>query len=153
MMKNRAGITFGAYEGWVKWVPIISLLIFLGGCALAIGLPHRVEEALRPGREVHPRGGVAAVDRTTCAGAASGPPRSSPGVAMSEQQGEVDVEGGTVRYRVLGEGERTLVLLHGGPGAGSLYLKPLERLAGPDRRVVVYDQCYLETVDSFLRSV
>jgi proline iminopeptidase len=32
------------------------------------------------------------------------------------------------------------VLLHGGPGAGSLYLKPLERLAGLDRRVVVYDQ-------------
>jgi amino acid transporter len=36
MMKNRAGITFGAYEGWVKYVPVISLLIFLGGCALAI---------------------------------------------------------------------------------------------------------------------
>ena len=37
MMKNRAGITFGAYEGWVKYVPIISLLIFLAGCALAVG--------------------------------------------------------------------------------------------------------------------
>jgi amino acid transporter len=36
MMKNRAGITFGAYEGWVKWVPVISLLIFLGGCLLAL---------------------------------------------------------------------------------------------------------------------
>ncbi|HEY7197024.1 MAG TPA: proline iminopeptidase-family hydrolase [Gaiellaceae bacterium] len=59
---------------------------------------------------------------------------------MSQEHGSVEVEGGTVRYRVLGEGERTLVLLHGGPGAGSLYLKPLEGLAGPDRRVVVYDQ-------------
>ena len=59
---------------------------------------------------------------------------------MSEERGEVEVEGGAIRYRLLGEGERTLVLLHGGPGAGSLYLKPLERLAGPDRRVVVYDQ-------------
>jgi proline-specific peptidase len=59
---------------------------------------------------------------------------------MKEERGEVEVEGGTVRYRVLGEGERTLVLLHGGPGAGSLYLKPLERLAGHDRRVVTYDQ-------------
>ena len=59
---------------------------------------------------------------------------------MSEERGEVEVEGGVIRYRLLGEGERTLVLLHGGPGAGSLYLKPLERLAGPDRRVVVYDQ-------------
>ncbi len=36
MMKNRAGITFGAYEGWVKYVPIISLGIFLGGCLLAL---------------------------------------------------------------------------------------------------------------------
>ncbi len=36
MMKNRAGITFGAYEGWVKYVPLISLGIFLGGCLLAI---------------------------------------------------------------------------------------------------------------------
>jgi proline iminopeptidase len=59
---------------------------------------------------------------------------------VSEERGVVEVEGGVIRYRLLGEGERTLVLLHGGPGAGSLYLKPLERLAGPDRRVVVYDQ-------------
>jgi amino acid transporter len=36
MMKNRAGITFGAYEGWIKWDPIIALLIVLGGCLLAI---------------------------------------------------------------------------------------------------------------------
>jgi proline-specific peptidase len=59
---------------------------------------------------------------------------------MREERGEVEVEGGTVRYRVLGEGKRTLVLLHGGPGGGRLYLSPLERLAGPDRRVVTYDQ-------------
>jgi proline-specific peptidase len=59
---------------------------------------------------------------------------------MNEERGEVEVEGGTVRYRVLGEGDRTLVLLHGGPGGGSLYLKPLERLAGEDRRIVTYDQ-------------
>ena len=59
---------------------------------------------------------------------------------MKEERGEVQVEGGTVRYRILGEGAPALVLLHGGPGAGSLYLRPLERLAGPDRRVVVYDQ-------------
>jgi amino acid transporter len=36
MMKYRAGITFGAYEGWVKYVPLISLGVFLGGCALAL---------------------------------------------------------------------------------------------------------------------
>ena len=59
---------------------------------------------------------------------------------MAEERGEAEVEGGVIRFRLLGKGERTLVLLHGGPGAGSLYLKTLERLAGPDRRVVVYDQ-------------
>lgn len=59
---------------------------------------------------------------------------------MKEEHGEVEVEGGNVRYRILGEAEQTLVLLHGGPGAGSLYLKPLERLAARDRRVVLYDQ-------------
>lgn len=59
---------------------------------------------------------------------------------MKEQRGVVEVEGGAVRYRILGEGERALVLLHGGPGGGSLYLKPLEGLAGPDRRLVFYDQ-------------
>jgi proline iminopeptidase len=62
------------------------------------------------------------------------------GSGVREERGEVEVEGGVIRYRLLGEGRRTLVLLHGGPGAGSLYLKPLERLAGSDRRVVVYDQ-------------
>jgi proline-specific peptidase len=59
--------------------------------------------------------------------------------AVRETLGEVQVEGGMVRYRVLGEGERTLVLLHGGPGATSRYLRPLEALADR-RRVVVYDQ-------------
>ncbi|HEY2937494.1 MAG TPA: proline iminopeptidase-family hydrolase [Gaiellaceae bacterium] len=59
---------------------------------------------------------------------------------MNEEHGEVEVEGGIVRYRILGDGDRALVLLHGGPGGGSLYLKPLERLAGAGRRVVLYDQ-------------
>src|SRR5439155_12516202 len=67
-------------------------------------------------------------------------PGSFEGRSVNEERGEVEVEGGTVRYRILGAGERTLVLLHGGPGGGSLYLKPLERLAGADRRVVMYDQ-------------
>jgi proline iminopeptidase len=59
---------------------------------------------------------------------------------VKEQRGVVEVEGGAIRYRILGKGERALVLLHGGPGGGSLYLKPLESLAGPDRRLVFYDQ-------------
>ena len=59
MMKNRAGITFGAYEGWVKYVPYISLGVFLGGCALALIYDVALEGALRGGRQVRPRGGVA----------------------------------------------------------------------------------------------
>jgi proline iminopeptidase len=58
---------------------------------------------------------------------------------VPETRGELRVEGGMVRYRMLGEGERTLVLLHGGPGATSRYLRPLEALAD-GRRVVTYDQ-------------
>jgi len=54
-------------------------------------------------------------------------------------RGEMEVEGGVVRYRIIGQGERTLVLLHGGPGASSRYFSPLERLADK-RRVVFYDQ-------------
>lgn len=51
----------------------------------------------------------------------------------------MEVDGGFVRYRIVGQGERTLVLLHGGPGASSRYFSPFERLAG-ERRVVFYDQ-------------
>lgn len=43
-------------------------------------------------------------------------------------------------YRIVGSGTRTpLLVLHGGPGVPSNYLKPLARLAD-DRPVVFYDQ-------------
>lgn len=52
----------------------------------------------------------------------------------------VEVEGGRVWTRVVGEGEGTpLLVLHGGPGAGSYYLEPLAAL-GDARPVVFYDQ-------------
>jgi len=44
MMKSRAGITFGAYEGWVKYVPYISLGVFLGGCLLGVIYYYRSKE-------------------------------------------------------------------------------------------------------------
>ncbi len=48
--------------------------------------------------------------------------------------------GGAIWYRVTGEGTGTpVVLLHGGPGFTSHYLKPFEDL-GDDRQVVRYDQ-------------
>jgi proline iminopeptidase len=52
----------------------------------------------------------------------------------------VDVEGGRVWYRIAGSGDETpLLLLHGGPGAPSYYLNPLEG-AAVDRPVIFYDQ-------------
>ncbi|MEK9135668.1 MAG: proline iminopeptidase-family hydrolase, partial [Bacteroidota bacterium] len=55
-------------------------------------------------------------------------------------EGFVEVPGGRVWYRVVGSGSRTpLLLLHGGPGAASYYLKPLAALAD-ERPVIFYDQ-------------
>jgi proline iminopeptidase len=52
----------------------------------------------------------------------------------------LDVDGGKIWYRVVGSGNATpAILLHGGPGFASYYMKPLEAL-GSDRRVVRYDQ-------------
>ncbi len=55
-------------------------------------------------------------------------------------EGELQVEGGTIWYKVSGKGGGTpVVLLHGGPGYSSYYLKPLEEL-GQYRQVIRYDQ-------------
>jgi len=52
----------------------------------------------------------------------------------------VDVPGGRVWYRIVGSGTETpLLLLHGGPGAPSYYLKPFAALAD-ERPVIFYDQ-------------
>ena len=61
-------------------------------------------------------------------------PALAPGEAM------LPVDGGDIWYRVVGTGSGTpVILLHGGPGFSSFYLKPFEEL-GNDRRVVRYDQ-------------
>jgi proline-specific peptidase len=50
------------------------------------------------------------------------------------------VPGGRIWYKVSGSGAGTpVILLHGGPGYSSFYLKPFEEL-GDDRPVVRYDQ-------------
>ena len=62
--------------------------------------------------------------------AACGAPGLEPG------EGFVDVTGGQVWYRISGSGTAMpLILLHGGPGFPSYYLKPLEPLA--DERPVI----------------
>ncbi len=60
--------------------------------------------------------------------------------SLAEREGFVEVTGGRVWYRIVGSGSATpVVVLHGGPGAASNYLKPLEKLA-VDRPVIFYDQ-------------
>lgn len=54
-------------------------------------------------------------------------------------EGLVDVTGGRVWYRLVGEGGVPLLCLHGGPGMPHDYLLPLERLSS-ERVVVFYDQ-------------
>jgi proline-specific peptidase len=56
------------------------------------------------------------------------------------EQGRVAVPGGEIAYRIVGEGSRTLLTLHGGPGATSWYLYSLADLAHDGIRVVFYDQ-------------
>ncbi len=63
-----------------------------------------------------------------------------PDRGLSPGEGYVDVPGGQVWYRIVGSGRATpLLVLHGGPGASSYYLKPLAAL-GDERPVVFYDQ-------------
>jgi len=59
---------------------------------------------------------------------------------LTSGEGFVDVPGGRVWYRIVGSGSRTpLLVLHGGPGVPSYYLKPLAALAD-ERPVIFYDQ-------------
>ncbi len=55
-------------------------------------------------------------------------------------EGYLTVDGGKVWYKVVGSGDKTpILLLHGGPGIPSYYLKPMSAL-GSDRQVIFYDQ-------------
>ena len=82
---------------------------------------------------------------------------------MRVREGMIDVPGGRVWYRSVGEGGIPLLCLHGGPGMTHNYIDPLEDLS--DRRqVIFYDQLgcgrsdkpndtALWTVPHFLRKV
>ncbi|HJQ19415.1 MAG TPA: proline iminopeptidase-family hydrolase [Gemmatimonadaceae bacterium] len=60
--------------------------------------------------------------------------------AASVTEATLPVVGGNIWYRRSGAGSATpVILIHGGPGASSYYLKPLEAL-GDDRPVIRYDQ-------------
>jgi L-proline amide hydrolase len=68
-------------------------------------------------------------------------------VAMTERdvrEGRIAFRGYETWYRSVGEcandARLPLLVLHGGPGATSAYLSPLESLADSGRRVIFYDQ-------------
>jgi proline-specific peptidase len=58
---------------------------------------------------------------------------------MTQDEGYIDVPGGRVWYRSVGEGGTPLLCLHGGPGFTHHYLEAMEALADR-RRVIFYDQ-------------
>jgi proline iminopeptidase len=59
---------------------------------------------------------------------------------LKEQEGLLDVTGGKIWYRVVGQGDKTPVLmLHGGPGYPSYYFNPLMEI-GKERPVITFDQ-------------
>jgi proline-specific peptidase len=63
----------------------------------------------------------------------------SPPLATTDSS-RLAVPGGMIWYRVVGGGAGTpIILVHGGPGLMSVYLKPLEAL-GDERAVIRYDQ-------------
>ena len=60
--------------------------------------------------------------------------------ALSAGEAMLAVDGGRIWYKKSGTGTGTpVILVHGGPGLSSFYLKPLEAL-GDERPVVRYDQ-------------
>ena len=60
--------------------------------------------------------------------------------ALPPGEDRLAVDGGRIWYRVVGSGTATpAILLHGGPGYASFYMRSLEAL-GADRPVVRYDQ-------------
>lgn len=64
----------------------------------------------------------------------------APAAALGPGEAYLAVPGGRIWYKKTGTGGGTpVILLHGGPGYNSFYLKPLEAL-GDDRPVIRYDQ-------------
>ncbi len=59
---------------------------------------------------------------------------------LYEKEGFINVEGGKMWYKIVGNGNKTpIVLLHGGPAFPSYYMEPLKELAD-ERPVIFYDQ-------------
>lgn len=58
-----------------------------------------------------------------------------------KREGYVDVEGGKIWYKIIGEGKGVpLLILHGGPGSRSCSMIPGFSLLGKERPIIFYDQ-------------
>jgi proline iminopeptidase len=77
-------------------------------------------------------------DKTPAGDSAAGPKQA--GAPLPSGESKLAVDGGGIWYKKSGTGTGTpVILVHGGPGVSSFYLKPLESL-GDDRPVIRYDQ-------------
>ncbi len=67
-------------------------------------------------------------------------PKQSEQTGLQAHEGYVEVEGGEIWYKVMGEGTATpLLLMHGGPGGTHRYFYELEPLS-KERPIILYDQ-------------
>jgi proline iminopeptidase len=67
-------------------------------------------------------------------------PAPAAAAALAPGEARLAVDGGYIWYRVVGSGSATpVILLHGGPGYSSFYMRSLEALSS-DRPLVRYDQ-------------
>ena len=75
-----------------------------------------------------------------CGGEKAPEPNVIDSSALPTGEAYLPVQGGKIWYKVSGSGAPTpVILLHGGPGFASFYMKPMEALSN-ERRVVRYDQ-------------
>jgi proline iminopeptidase len=72
-----------------------------------------------------------------------------PKAALAQSEGRAAVPGGTIWWKKIGKGPKTpLLTLHGGPGAGHNYLKPMAAALADERPVILYDQLGCGKADS-----
>ncbi len=83
---------------------------------------------------------IAAIAKIDSAKAAAGVATTAAAPTLGPGESRLAVDGGAIWYKVSGGGNGIpVILVHGGPGFNSFYLKPLEAL-GDERTVVRYDQ-------------
>jgi proline iminopeptidase len=58
-----------------------------------------------------------------------------------DKEGFISVEGGKIWYQIVGEGDKTpLLVMHGGPGSRSCAMMPGYQLLSDERPIIFYDQ-------------